>query len=931
MAQDISKPDGNAGAEEPAHSFSRLYDALPHIHQLGKDLRKAMAINPGSPQSLLCLDLSDLHKISQIFGWNTGTELRKTIINWCTGPNFPHSVLYDAEGDIFCLWFPNKTCAEIEEIAAEISSRCAEPWLLSPGGRTVPCVCDIFLSVLCVSSGNLLSLNLIELIIHSLGIARAEKRIYVHDSKSNWQENEHQKRVRLLNESVEQNMAGFSVAFQPIIDMNTGTWSGLEALCRWHHPELGLVPPLIFIPETERQGLIIPIGYWILEFAIEQCMSLKLNCYEDFFLTVNVSPLQLMDTNFAENLLDLLEKYKFPPNKLYLEIKDADGSAMSGFARSILQKVRSGGVRIILDDFHPGHTTTNNLSSLPVDCLKSERAFMQNSQDSLLPYFLSALAAVAQTNGLAYIAKGVELLRHLETIKDSGANYAQGYFLSKPLDRYALEKRLECFVLPQEKLFPLAPEPVNISQWLSRQNNMIMTPSLFRLLNTCLKTLLSGQEIDDAINNMLNIVGDYFTVQHAFVFTRNADDSYKNTNSWSAENGAERAQDLQNIFLSPALLRLFKEDGMVIASDTDSLDTDVREFTDLLTAKAVAMLPMWQGDDLVGFVGLDDAERRDWMPETIIVLWNLCLLMADKVRRPNAAPMMESKTNIITEVLNNTGLNVVVSDLETDEILWVNDMAKAQYGLDSFPEGRRCYELLQGRSERCPFCRVPELLANPDLGQITFEQHNDYWNRTFIVYSGLMDWEDGRKVHVEYSLDITEHKKNQTQLEHFATTDALTGVLNRNALIHKLKCVLHDAHQSQQTVSLAFVDVDKLKQANDLYGHSIGDELLLKTVEAIRGYVRTDDVVGRLGGDEFVIVFPQCRKNMAFSRMNRARNRLARNRLPSGESMTFSFGVAENNELAYSDNDAYLSQLIDIADSRMREFKLATVPEKDIR
>lgn len=377
-------------------------------------------------------------------------------------------------------------------------------------------------------------------------------------------------------------------------------------------------------------------------------------------------------------------------------------------------------------------------------------------------------------------------------------------------------------------------------------------------------------------------------------------------------------------------MRLFKENGMLLAADILSLDAEVREFMDRLEAKSAALLPMWQGDELVGIVGFDDAERRDWLPETVIVLWNLCLLMADKVKQGNNPPLTESKADILTEVLNSTGLNVVVSDLETDEIIWANDLAKTQYGIESWPERRKCYEVL-GETERCSFCRVPELLANPDLGQITFEHHNAYWDRTFIVYSGIMDWEDGRKVHVEYSLDVTEHKKNQTQLEHFATTDALTGVLNRNALLHKLKGALQEAHQKKHIVSIAFIDVDKLKQANDLFGHNCGDELLLKTVEAIRGYIRNDDAIGRLGGDEFVVIFPQCRKAMALSRMNKARNRLARNRLPSGDAMTFSFGVTENSEQDYAATDAYASRLIDIADARMREFKLATVPEKDIR
>ncbi len=921
----FNQGNGKTRLNSNPQGTSRL---LP-IDSLITEIRTATDHSSASPQNLICLDLADIYPLGGVLGRKLTTPLRQAIMSWCE-TSFSARGLCFVENDLLCLWLPDNPDRTLESVLNQAAERFTHPWHINIDSRSVPVICNITMAGLSLADKAIDAQDLIAAASGALAISRAEQKIFIHSEQTPWQDHAANCLAKRLELCVRQDMTGFSVNFQPVVNLTSGSWLGLEALCCWQDPELGRVPPREFIPILEQQGLISTLGRWLADVAVEQCVLLELHKLSAFFLSINVSPLQLMDDGFAAEVLQLLDKHNYPPDKLCLEVNCGQGLTFSASACAMLKKLQERGVTVIYDDFSFSREALDYLATLPVSGLKTELAFLSGLSGIQLSYLLAALTDICAASKLHPIAKGIETEEQLEMCRLRGIRAGQGYHLARPFGCQDLEQHIARFSADNAKQLPcLLPEKRNLNQWLSKHKNLLVTPNLFRLLDRCVHILLEDSSLPESMEKILATMGQHFQVARAFAYLRNDDGSYSNFFEWCAPNIAPQGHLHRHVPIHKAMLQAFREDGMLITSDIAELPPPLFELLRKHDVKSLVMLPMWQKDDLVGFLGFNDIKVRDWSPESIIMLWNVCMMLAEKIKRASVED--NNRGNILTEVLNGTGLNVVVSDLETDEIVWVNDVLRAQYDIGDMLVGRKCYEIIQGKTQRCPFCRVPELVANPDLGQVTFEHHNKYWNKTFIVYNSILTWENDRRVHVEYSLDITEQRQSQSQLEYFATMDALTGVMNRSTLLGKLKSMLKQAEQKKQQLSLAFVDVDKLKRTNDFYGHSFGDQLLINAVDAIHTCVRREDITGRLGGDEFLVIFPRCKKSLAATRINRARTRLMRNTDPCGEPMSFSFGVVENTELEFKDNDCYVSELLDIADARMREYKLATVSHKDIR
>ena len=174
---------------------------------------------------------------------------------------------------------------------------------------------------------------------------------------------------------------------------------------------------------------------------------------------------------------------------------------------------------------------------------------------------------------------------------------------------------------------------------------------------------------------------------------------------------------------------------------------------------------------------------------------------------------------LLDRIMNQMNAGVYITDVDTDEILFMNSGMKKQFGLVE-PEGKICWQVLQkGMSERCPFCPVPRLLRDgPSAAPLRWEEHNTSNGCIYENFDSLIQWHDGRLVHFQHSLDVTEYHK----LSIAATTDELTGALNRRAGKAALAEMAAACARTGEPFSLCMFDVNDLKKTNDRFGHAAG-------------------------------------------------------------------------------------------------------------
>jgi diguanylate cyclase (GGDEF)-like protein len=234
--------------------------------------------------------------------------------------------------------------------------------------------------------------------------------------------------------------------YQPQLDLRTGAIVAVEALLRWAHPELGLLPPLDFLPFAEDAGLMRAITRFVLREAIAQCASWR-NDGKQLTVSVNISATNLSDPYLKYLVRELLEIHDMPPSALVLEVTETTVIADFEAAANVIQELRDMGIVVSVDDFGAGFTSLAHLSNLAVKELKLDRIFISRltaedgSRDLNL---VRATIELGHAMGLRIVAEGIEDLETLQLLSDLGCDLGQGYFIGKPkpADRLAFRAHL---------------------------------------------------------------------------------------------------------------------------------------------------------------------------------------------------------------------------------------------------------------------------------------------------------------------------------------------------------------------------------------------------------------------------------------------------------------------------------------------------------
>ncbi|WP_433721370.1 putative bifunctional diguanylate cyclase/phosphodiesterase [Actinoplanes sp. CA-051413] len=218
------------------------------------------------------------------------------------------------------------------------------------------------------------------------------------------------------------------VLYQPLVDLADARPVGVEALLRWHHPRLGVVPPTQFIPIAERSGTIADIGLWVLETACRQVVE-----WGDLYVSVNLSPRQLQEESLVADVLGVLTRTGLAPDRLCLEITESalvDESA--GIAK--LRALRDHGIHVAIDDFGTGYSSLHYLTRLPVDILKIDRSFVAQLDGTPEGSGITeAILRLSQVLHLKTVAEGIENAEQAAELQMLGCGIGQGYLFARPL------------------------------------------------------------------------------------------------------------------------------------------------------------------------------------------------------------------------------------------------------------------------------------------------------------------------------------------------------------------------------------------------------------------------------------------------------------------------------------------------------------------
>jgi EAL domain-containing protein (putative c-di-GMP-specific phosphodiesterase class I) len=237
----------------------------------------------------------------------------------------------------------------------------------------------------------------------------------------------------------------FVLHYQPIVSIKSQETIGYEALVRWKHPERGLLLPGNFISIAETTGLIVPLGWWVLQEACQQMKQWisKFPGTESWFVSVNMSSKQFSQKYAVESIQSILERTQLSGRNLKLEVTESILISHSDSIISKLERIRDMGIKLAIDDFGTGYSSLSYLHRFPFDFLKIDRSFIEGADtDYEKLEILQSVVRLAWNLGLEVVAEGIETPKNHAQLKALNCEFGQGYLFSRPAEAKAIEATL---------------------------------------------------------------------------------------------------------------------------------------------------------------------------------------------------------------------------------------------------------------------------------------------------------------------------------------------------------------------------------------------------------------------------------------------------------------------------------------------------------
>ncbi|MDX8125864.1 EAL domain-containing protein [Methylomonas sp. OY6] len=418
---------------------------LPNRRQLQERLRQVLSAcsRHQHASALLFIDIDDFRRLNDIYGHSLGdkvlTEISLRLRQDCLRTE---DVIARLGGDEFAVIIENLSkdlwvaASQAEEVAEKILVTITKPLVFDSIEQHLTASLGIYLF-----TGDDLDVE--------EAIKRADATMYrakaagkncfkFYDPQI---QRDIERRITLetdLRRAVSEQQ--LTIFFQPQFDQDKRL-TGAEVLLRWEHSEQGMIPPSEFIPLAEEKGLIISIGLWVLKSACLQLRTWNMKPgWEQFQLSVNISPCQFRDKDFVSDLRELIIETGILPHHLVLEITES--TVLEGVS-SIIEKMnalKALGVRFSMDDFGTGYSSLSQLKQLPLNELKIDQSFVRElAIDANDEVIVRTIIAMGQNLGLTVIAEGVENASQYDKLLAQGCKHFQGYWFGRPLPAEAFE------------------------------------------------------------------------------------------------------------------------------------------------------------------------------------------------------------------------------------------------------------------------------------------------------------------------------------------------------------------------------------------------------------------------------------------------------------------------------------------------------------
>jgi diguanylate cyclase (GGDEF)-like protein len=383
----------------------------------------------GRRMAFLYIDLNRFKEINDSFGHPAGDELLRQL-----GPRLTRAVptsgtVFRLGGDELAVILIDADAGAAVEVAERILEEITAPFLLQKMSATVGASIGIALSPEDASEGT----GLMWCADTAMYRAKLGNIPYVFYDQDVDGDEQQLNLVEELRDAVDE--GAFVLHYQPLLNLRTGEILAVEALIRWPHPRLGLVPPDKFLPLAEDAGFMQRLTEWVLGEALGQCAMWRASGQE-LAVSVNVTTTNLLQESFVDLVTGLLAKNKLPGEALVIEITET--SIISDFARSkvVIERFRDIGVVVSIDDFGAGFTSLAYLSGLAVGELKLDRTFITGLGDAGKERELELVRATINLGHemeLRVVAEGIEDVATLELLGELGCDLAQGYYISRPM------------------------------------------------------------------------------------------------------------------------------------------------------------------------------------------------------------------------------------------------------------------------------------------------------------------------------------------------------------------------------------------------------------------------------------------------------------------------------------------------------------------
>lgn len=396
----------------------------------------------GARGGLLYLDLDDFKHINDGLGHQYGDVLLKSISSSLRRINGIENSCYRMGGDEFVIIIPPESYDKFEEIIEGIKDIFAKPWFL----KDADYYCTMSMGI-CEFPENGED---VQDLIKKADIAMYEAKKSGKNRYSRYSDSISSSSNKRLD--MEKNMRNatqngyreFEVYYQPIIDIQKeGTpCTGAEALVRWNSTAFGFIPPSDFIPLAEYLGLINPIGNHVMVEACKACKYWNENGHPEYKVNVNLSVVQLLQTDIVDIVKETLERTQINPRNLTLEVTESLAINDMERMKGILNSIRDLGVRIALDDFGTGYSSLNHIREIPLDVIKVDQSFVEDlAEDSYSQSFIKMVSELADAIGVSICVEGIETREQYKVLEGMKVRLVQGYYFDRPMPRLDFENR----------------------------------------------------------------------------------------------------------------------------------------------------------------------------------------------------------------------------------------------------------------------------------------------------------------------------------------------------------------------------------------------------------------------------------------------------------------------------------------------------------